>query len=97
MNRDALAVMILFGVAAFLYSRQSQASYAPSGSILPAGESWTPNAIGNPFADFAQVVDDTLTEILSPLDQPSAAPITVDTPIEELPVFANPIPNLPAI
>lgn len=97
MNRDALAVLIVFGaIAALLYSRQSQASYAPAGYV-PAGESWTPSAALNPFTDLAATVENVFTEILSPLDQPSTVPVTVDTPIEQLPTFANPIPNLPAM
>ena len=64
MNRDALAVLIVFGaIAALLYSRQSQASYAPSGYV-PAGESWAPNvnpAASNPFTDLATTVENVFT------------------------------------
>lgn len=93
MNRDALAILILFGVAAFLYSRQSQASYAPQGyAPAPASDSWAPTE-WNPLEEITTIFE----EVFTPVETPLPEPVTVDTPIEELPVFTNPIPNLPAI
>ena len=93
MNREAIGVLILFGVAAFLFSRQSQAAYSPGAA--PAATSWNP----------LQYVEDALTELTTPIETPPdytpspapEEPAPMPTAEPEHPPFSNPIPPLPAI
>ena len=98
MNRGVLAALILFGVAAFLYSRQSQASYGPVQA--PSGDSWTPPTFSFDPGALIQTIENAVTELTTPLTMPSSEPLPTNEGTDTLPAMpaiANPIPPLPAM